>query len=150
MARGLWGAGCCLSQADARVSPSPDSAERVVQRFEVPGVTNYTALLLSSDGAMLYLGARELLVAVNTSHFQSGSLAHKVSSQRRLSTMWDHRPPGRDGDMESSLVLRFPSLMLPGKAQGPCKLLHVQELIGTVLRWLFQTSLTQLVAAVPA
>ncbi|NXT91498.1 SEM4B protein, partial [Anhinga rufa] len=67
-----------LREADARRSPSPDSAERVVQRFEVPGVSNYTALLLSPDGGTLYLGARELLIAVNTSHFQPGVPARRL------------------------------------------------------------------------
>lgn len=68
-----------LREADACRSASPDSAERVVQRFEVPGVSNYTALLLSPDGGTLYLGARELLIAVNTSHFQPGAPARRVS-----------------------------------------------------------------------
>lgn len=70
-----------LREADACRSPSPDSAERVVQRFEVPGVSNYTALLLSPDGGTLYLGARELLIAVNTSHFQPRAPARRVSLQ---------------------------------------------------------------------
>lgn len=64
--------------ADPSLCPA-DSAERVVQRFTVPGVSNYTALLLSPDGGTLYLGAREVLFAVNTSHFQPGAPARRVS-----------------------------------------------------------------------
>ncbi|XP_063268979.1 semaphorin-4B isoform X2 [Prinia subflava] len=56
-----------------RVSLPYDSAERVVRRFEAPGVSNYTALLLSLDGGTLYLGARELLLTLNTSNFQPSS-----------------------------------------------------------------------------
>lgn len=69
--------GCCVVLIPR--CPPADSAERVVQRFEVPGVSNYTALLLSPDGGTLYLGAREVLFAVNTSHFQHSVLAHRVS-----------------------------------------------------------------------
>uniref|UniRef100_A0A8C3NGS8 Uncharacterized protein n=1 Tax=Geospiza parvula TaxID=87175 RepID=A0A8C3NGS8_GEOPR len=56
-----------------------DSAERVVRRFEAPGVSNYTALLLSPDGGTLYLGARELLLTLNTSNFQPSSPVRRVS-----------------------------------------------------------------------
>lgn len=76
-----------LRGADAGHSCSAESEERVVQRFEVPGVTNYTALLLSPDGSTLYVGAREVLVAINTSHFQLGALARRV--RMGLSPVWD-------------------------------------------------------------
>ncbi|KAI1235304.1 Semaphorin-4B, partial [Lamprotornis superbus] len=54
------------------------SAERVVQRFEAPGVSNYTALLLSPDGGTLYLGAREMLLTLNTSNFQPSSPVRRL------------------------------------------------------------------------
>lgn len=79
--------------------PPADSAERVVQRFEVPGVSNYTALLLSPDGGTLYLGAREVLFAVNTSHFQHGVLARRVSPRARFQ---HHESMERAGDTEPS------------------------------------------------
>lgn len=82
--------------ADPSLCPA-DSAERVVQRFTVPGVSNYTALLLSPDGGTLYLGAREVLFAVNTSHFQPGAPARRVSPCRAPQ---DHRAPGRAGGTE--------------------------------------------------
>lgn len=82
--------------ADPSLSPA-DSAERIVQRFTVPGVSNYTALLLSPDGGTLYLGAREVLFAVNTSHFQPGAPARRVSPCRAPQ---DHRAPGRAGGTE--------------------------------------------------
>lgn len=71
------------SGASTRLMPvtlcPTDSAERVVRRFEAPGVSNYTALLLSPDGGTLYLGARELLLTLNTSNFQPSSPVHRVS-----------------------------------------------------------------------
>uniref|UniRef100_A0A8C3JNB8 Semaphorin 4B n=1 Tax=Calidris pygmaea TaxID=425635 RepID=A0A8C3JNB8_9CHAR len=83
-----------------RVSLPYDSAERVVQRFEVPGVSNYTALLLSPDGGTLYLGARELLLALNTSHFQPGGLSRVLS------------PPQRDCHNYIKMLLRLNSTHL--------------------------------------
>lgn len=68
-----------------------------MQRFTVPGVSNYTALLLSPDGGTLYLGAREVLFAVNTSHFQPAAPAHRVSPCRAPQ---DHGAPGRAGGTE--------------------------------------------------
>lgn len=59
-----------------------------MQQFQVPGVTNYTALLLSPDGGTLYLGAREMLLAVNTSHFQAGAQALRVSPREGLRSPW--------------------------------------------------------------
>uniref|UniRef100_F7E631 Semaphorin-4B n=1 Tax=Ornithorhynchus anatinus TaxID=9258 RepID=F7E631_ORNAN len=47
----------------------PCSTERAVNWFEAPGVSNYTALLLSQDGETLFVGAREALFALS----QSGS-----------------------------------------------------------------------------
>lgn len=69
----------CQHKADACHSCPTDSAERVVQRFEAPGVSNYTALLLSPDHGTLYLGARELLLTLNTSNFQPSSPVRRVS-----------------------------------------------------------------------
>lgn len=69
----------CQHEADAGCSCPTDSAERVVRRFEAPGVSNYTALLLSPDGGTLYLGAREMLLTLNTSNFQPSSPVRRVS-----------------------------------------------------------------------
>lgn len=69
----------CQHEADASRSCPTDSAERVVRRFQAPGVSNYTALLLSPDGGTLYLGAREMLLTLNTSNFQASSPVRRVS-----------------------------------------------------------------------
>lgn len=107
-----------LREADACCCPSPDSAERVVQRFEVPGVSNYTALLLSPDGGTLYLGARELLVALNTSHFQPGAPARRVSLRTGAERpAWD-RGKGKGG-AEPALVRGSPARCSPA-ALGIC------------------------------
>lgn len=42
-------------------------------------MSNYTALLLSPDRGTLYLGARELLLTLNTSNFQPSSPVRRVS-----------------------------------------------------------------------
>lgn len=60
---------------------SPGASERTVLRFEVPGVANYTALLLSPDGATLYVGARETLFALETRHFLPGPQHRSVSGR---------------------------------------------------------------------
>ncbi|XP_067999712.1 semaphorin-4B [Melanerpes formicivorus] len=99
-----------------RVSLPYDSAERVVQRFEVPGVTNYTALLLSPDGGTLYLGARELLVAVNTSHFQSGTLAHRLpwsaDEEKKRQCVFKGKDPQRDCHNYIKVLLQLNSTHL--------------------------------------
>ncbi|NWS14714.1 SEM4B protein, partial [Pachyramphus minor] len=93
-----------------------DSAERVVQRFEAPGVSNYTALLLSSDGRTLYLGARELLLALNTSHFQPGAPARRLlwsaDEEKKRQCVFKGKDPQRDCHNYIKLLLRLNSTHL--------------------------------------
>ncbi|NWR80396.1 SEM4B protein, partial [Centropus unirufus] len=93
-----------------------DSTERVVQRFEVPGVSNYTALLLSPDGSTLYLGARELLIAVNTSHFQPGAPAHRLSwsadEEKKRQCVFKGKDPQRDCHNYIKMLLQLNSTHL--------------------------------------
>lgn len=61
-----------LSPASARergprISLPLDSKERPILKFKAENVSNYTALLLSKDGSTLYVGAREILFALNSS-----------------------------------------------------------------------------------
>lgn len=64
-----------------------------MQRFEVPGVSNYTTLLLSPDSGTLYLGAREMLIAVNTSHFHPGAPARRVSPRTGAESCMGQQSP---------------------------------------------------------
>ncbi|KAM8783131.1 semaphorin-4B [Rhynchonycteris naso] len=50
-----------------RISLPLGSKERLLLRFQAENISNYTALLLSSDGKTLYVGAREALFALNSS-----------------------------------------------------------------------------------
>ncbi|NXW22613.1 SEM4B protein, partial [Circaetus pectoralis] len=99
-----------------RVSLPYDSAERVVQRFEVPGVSNYTALLLSPDGSTLYLGARELLIAVNTSHFQPGASARRLpwsaDDEKKRQCVFKGKDPQRDCHNYIKMLLQLNSTHL--------------------------------------
>ncbi|XP_067161393.1 semaphorin-4B [Apteryx mantelli] len=99
-----------------RVSLPYDSAERAVQRFEVPGVSNYTALLLSPDGGTLYLGARELLLAVNTSRFQPGPLVHRLpwsaDGEKKRQCAFKGKDPQRDCHNYIKMLLQLNSTHL--------------------------------------
>ncbi|KAM5291794.1 semaphorin-4B [Ctenodactylus gundi] len=50
-----------------RISLPLDSEKRPILKFAPESVSNYTALLLSTDGQTLYVGAREVLFALNSS-----------------------------------------------------------------------------------
>ncbi|NXG57982.1 SEM4B protein, partial [Hemiprocne comata] len=99
-----------------------DSSERVVERFEVPSVSNYTALLLSPDGSTLYLGARELLLAVNTSHFQPGAPVHRLpwsaDEEKKRQCVFKGKDPQRDCHNYIKMLLRLNSTHL--YACGTC------------------------------
>lgn len=45
----------------------------------MPGVANYTTMMLSPDGRVLYVGAREMLLALNTRAFSPGPQHQQVS-----------------------------------------------------------------------
>ncbi|NXF35929.1 SEM4B protein, partial [Nyctibius bracteatus] len=93
-----------------------DSAERGVQRFEVPGVSNYTALLLSPDGGTLYLGARELLLALNTSRFQPGApvrrLPWSADEEKKRQCVFKGKDPQRDCHNYIKMLLQLNSTHL--------------------------------------
>ncbi|KAM9532590.1 semaphorin-4B isoform 2-T2 [Guaruba guarouba] len=99
-----------------RVSLPYDSEERIVQRFEVPGVTNYTALLLSPDGSTLFVGAREVLVAINTSHFQPGApvrrLLWSADEEKKRQCVFKGKDPQRDCHNYIKMLLRLNSTHL--------------------------------------
>ncbi|NXM88746.1 SEM4B protein, partial [Oenanthe oenanthe] len=94
----------------------PDSAERVVQRFEEPGVSNYTALLLSPDGGTLYLGAREMLLTLNTSNFQHSSpvrrLLWSADEEKKRQCVFKGKDPQRDCHNYIKLLLQLNSTHL--------------------------------------
>lgn len=55
-----------------------DAKERTTRSFSVSGVFNYTSLLLSSEDNMLYVGAREILFALNLSDISAIKLQRNV------------------------------------------------------------------------
>ena len=62
---------CLLSFADAK--------ERSAKRFSADGVFNYTSILLSKEDNMLYVGAREVLFALNLTDIGRAELQRNVS-----------------------------------------------------------------------
>lgn len=56
----------------------PDAKERTTRSFSVTGVSNYTSILLSKEDNRLYVGAREILFALNLSDISSVKLQRNV------------------------------------------------------------------------
>lgn len=56
----------------------PDAKERTTKSFSVSGVYNYTSLLLNKEDNMLYVGAREILFALNLSDISAVKLQRNV------------------------------------------------------------------------
>ncbi|XP_060116336.1 semaphorin-4B [Heteronotia binoei] len=98
-------AGAAEEEAEAaargpRLSLGYDFPSRLAHRFELPGVTNYTVLLLSPDGGTLYVGARETLLALNTSAFSPGpqhrSLLWAAEEEKKQQCVFKGKDPQRD------------------------------------------------------
>ncbi|XP_015284392.1 PREDICTED: semaphorin-4B [Gekko japonicus] len=66
----------------------------------MPGIANYTAMLLSPDGSTLYAGARETLLALNTSAFSPGpqhrSLPWAAEEEKKQQCVFKGKDPQRD------------------------------------------------------
>ncbi|XP_074862749.1 semaphorin-4B isoform X2 [Carettochelys insculpta] len=96
-----------------RVSLRYGSSERPVRWFEADGVTNYTVLLLSPDGGTLYVGAREVLFALNTSHFQPGPqhqrLPWSADEERKKQCAFKGKDPRRDCHNYIKILLQLNS-----------------------------------------
>ncbi|XP_062946374.1 semaphorin-4B isoform X1 [Cynocephalus volans] len=84
-----------------RISLPLGSEERPFLRFEAENISNYTALLLSSDGKTLYVGAREALFALNTNlSFLPGGeyqeLLWSADAERKQQCSFKGKDPQRD------------------------------------------------------
>ncbi|XP_061451867.1 semaphorin-4B isoform X2 [Rhineura floridana] len=83
-----------------RLSLRYDSPHRLLTRFDMPGITNYTAMMLSPDGGILYVGAREMLLALNTSAFSPGpqhqSLLWRAEEEKKRQCAFKGKDPQRD------------------------------------------------------
>ncbi|XP_028306943.1 sema domain, immunoglobulin domain (Ig), transmembrane domain (TM) and short cytoplasmic domain, (semaphorin) 4Ba [Gouania willdenowi] len=62
-----------------RLNFSYNAKERTTKSFSVNGVFNFTSLLLSNDNNMLYVGAREILFALNLSDISAASLQRNLT-----------------------------------------------------------------------
>lgn len=60
----------------------PDAKERTTRSFSVGGVFNYTSLLLSKEDNRLYVGAREILFALNLTDISAVKLQRNVRAKR--------------------------------------------------------------------
>ncbi|XP_042329080.1 semaphorin-4B [Sceloporus undulatus] len=83
-----------------RISLPFDSPQRLLSRFEAPRITNYTTLMLSPDGRVLYAGARETLLALNTSAFSPGPQHRRLSwgaeEEKKRQCVFKGKDPQRD------------------------------------------------------
>lgn len=74
-------------QINSWITPSvcacscPDVKERTTRSFSVDGVSNYTSLHLSKEDNMLYLGAREILFALNLTDISAVKLQRNVRAK---------------------------------------------------------------------
>lgn len=59
-----------------------DVKERTTRSFSVSGVFNYTTLHLSKEDNMLYVGAREILFALNLTDISAVKLQRNVRARR--------------------------------------------------------------------
>lgn len=77
---------------------SPGSEKRPFLRFQAGNISNYTALLLSTDGKTLYVGAREALFALNSSiSFLPGGEYQEVRDDARGQRGWAEDGRGEGG-----------------------------------------------------
>uniref|UniRef100_A0A8C6G1H0 Semaphorin-4B n=1 Tax=Moschus moschiferus TaxID=68415 RepID=A0A8C6G1H0_MOSMO len=84
-----------------RISLPLGSEKRPFLRFEAENIVNYTALLLSKDGRTVYVGAREALLALNSSvSFLPGGeyqeLLWHADAERKQQCSFKGKDPERD------------------------------------------------------
>ncbi|XP_078236971.1 semaphorin-4B [Pogona vitticeps] len=76
------------------------SPRRPLNYFDMPGITNYTTMLLSPDGSLLYVGAREMLLALNTTVFSPGPqhqhLPWEAEEEKKRQCVFKGKDPQRD------------------------------------------------------
>lgn len=60
---------------------SSDAKERTTKGFSVSGVVNFTTLHLSTEDNMLYVGAREILFALNLTDISELKLQRNVRAK---------------------------------------------------------------------
>lgn len=58
-----------------------DAKERTTRSFSVGGVNNFTSLLLSKEDDTLYVGAREILFALNLSDISAVKLQRNIRAE---------------------------------------------------------------------
>ncbi|KAM3873550.1 semaphorin-4A-like [Diretmus argenteus] len=73
---GLLGSASCL--LPPRISSPLNSADRPLVHFHLPGVHNTTTLLLSDNGSILYVGARDAVLSLDVSQRDVISLKNKA------------------------------------------------------------------------
>lgn len=67
-----------MLNASVNCCETTGSPGRHLTRFSNPDVSNTTTLLLSEDGDMLYVGARDAVLALDVSHKDTIILRSKV------------------------------------------------------------------------
>ncbi|ELW62812.1 Semaphorin-4B [Tupaia chinensis] len=93
------------------------SEKRPVLKFEVENVSNYTALLLSADSKTLYVGAREVLFALNSSlsflpDGEYKEVLWRASAERKHQCSFKGKDPQRDCQNYIKILLPFNSTHL--------------------------------------
>ncbi|XP_061577869.1 sema domain, immunoglobulin domain (Ig), transmembrane domain (TM) and short cytoplasmic domain, (semaphorin) 4Ba isoform X2 [Cololabis saira] len=104
------------SDVTPRLTFSYNAKERTSRSFSVSGVFNYTSLLLSSEDNMLYVGAREILFALNLSDISAirlqRNLTWKTPESKREECSFKGKDPQKDCFNYMKILLRVNSTHL--------------------------------------
>ncbi|KAF7239594.1 Semaphorin-4B [Varanus komodoensis] len=102
--------------SEPRLSLRYGSPHRLLKYFEMPGVTNYTAMALSPDSATLYVGAREVLLALDTSSFPPGPQHQRLlwgaEEEKKRQCIFKGKDPQRDCHNYIKILLQMNSTHL--------------------------------------
>ncbi|KAM6937321.1 sema domain, immunoglobulin domain (Ig), transmembrane domain (TM) and short cytoplasmic domain, (semaphorin) 4Ba [Xenentodon cancila] len=104
------------SDVTPRLTFSYNAKERTTRSFSVSGVFNYTSLLLSSEDNMLYVGAREILFALNLSDISAIKLQRNLTwttpESKREECSFKGKDPQKDCFNYMKILLRVNSTHL--------------------------------------
>ncbi|OCT86848.1 semaphorin 4B S homeolog isoform X1 [Xenopus laevis] len=108
--------GSATEEVIPRLTLPYGSPERNFKTFEADGATYYTTLLLSKDGNMLYVGARETLFSLNSTDFMSTEYHSKITWQadeeKKKECAFKGKDPQRDCQNYIKILLQLNSTHL--------------------------------------
>lgn len=81
-----------------------DAKERTTRSYSVSGVFNYTTLHLSKEDNMLYVGAREILFALNLTDISEVKLQRNVRAKCLYQYECSYNPRGTNMNMVVNMI----------------------------------------------